>query len=135
VDRERKTSSGKPFDLGERLFQFARRILEICEKLPEGPESWSIREQLSSAGTSAGSNYEEGCEGLSTKDKVKSFKTSRKETRETRYWLRLISGKYLPEQDLAPDMEEATEIIKIFTSIIEKIESREEASSRLERRP
>ncbi|MCU0722299.1 MAG: four helix bundle protein [Planctomycetes bacterium] len=134
MERDRRNNSGKPFDLGERLFQFARRILDVCAKIPEGPESTNLRQQLSSAGTSAGANYEEGCEALSTEDKVKCFKTSRKETRETRYWLRLLAGKYLPESEVAPDVGEATEIIKIFTAIIEKIESSAEAAARVERR-
>ncbi|MHC5039150.1 MAG: four helix bundle protein, partial [Planctomycetota bacterium] len=93
-------SNEKPFDLGERCVIFAKRILDICEMLPDTPECRRIRGQLGGAGTAVGANYEEGDGALTKKDKRKSFVHSRKEARESRFFLRVISGKYLPVEEV-----------------------------------
>ena len=111
----------KPFDLGERTFLFARRMLDICEQLPNKPECYNIRTQLSKAGTSVGANYEEGDGELTKKAKRKCFVVSRKEARESRYWLKIISGRYLPEEEVEKDIKEADELINIFSTIIDKL--------------
>lgn len=45
---------------------------------------------------------------------------ARKEAKETKYWLRLINGKYIKPELIAKDIEETQEIINIFSSIINK---------------
>ena len=116
-----KTPSGKPFDLGERTLLFARRMLDICEMLPDTPECRRIRGQLGGAGTSVGANYEEGDGALTKKEKRNAFGVSRREARESRYFLRVISGKYLPPEEVAADIVEADELVKIFSKIIDKL--------------
>ena len=122
--RDEVTESGyeasKPFDLRERTFLFARRILEIAAKLPRTPDCDVIRTQMVKAGTSVGANTEEA-DGASSKwDFRNKMSISRKEAKETRYWLRLISGKYLPADEIAADIQEAHELIRIMSSILEK---------------
>jgi len=68
-----------------------------------------------------GANYIEANEALSKKDFAMRIKICRKEAKESRYWLRLIEVN-------GPDAEkqrklliqEATELMKIFGSILEK---------------
>jgi len=45
---------------------------------------------------------------------------ARKEAKETKYWLRLIAGKYIKTELLGKDVQEAQEIINILSAIINK---------------
>lgn len=111
-------------DIRDRTFRFAKRIIEICEKLPNTIECNIIRKQLIKSGTSIGANVEEA-DGAETKaDKANKIAISRKEARETRYWLRIISNKYISEEEIKSDIDECGEFIKIFSSIINKPKAR-----------
>lgn len=110
----------KPYDLHERLLLFGKRMLEICKMLPQYPECARIRGQLGGAGTSIGANYEEADGALTKKDFVNKVGISRKEAKETRFFLRTISGTYLNPSEVAADIRESEEIINILSSIINK---------------
>ena len=56
----------KKYDLRERLFAYAKRIIDIVKLLPNTPECNVIRKQLMASGTSVGANYEEA-DGAITK--------------------------------------------------------------------
>lgn len=108
------------YDLRERTFRFAQRIVEIAERLTNKPSAFIFREQLLRAGTSIGANLEEADGVLTKKDFVNKLVVARKEAKETRYWLRLIQGRYIPSQDVQSDLRECQELINIFSSIINK---------------
>ena len=110
----------KIYDLKERTFTFAQRILEVVEQLPKKSQCEIIRKQLTKAGTSIGANVEEADGTITKKDFVNKMVISRKEAKEARYWLRLISGRYTKEEEIAPDITECQELIKILSSIINK---------------
>ncbi|MFO7790121.1 MAG: four helix bundle protein [Bacteroidales bacterium] len=110
----------KPYDLRERLLLFAKRMLEICKILPPYPECNRIRGQLGGSGTSVGANYEEADGTISKKDFVNKLAISRKEAKETRYFLRVISGTYLAPATISKDIRESEEIINILSSMINK---------------
>jgi four helix bundle protein len=116
-------NSSKPYKLSERAFLFARRMLEICGMLPNTPECMRIRGQLSGAGIAVPTNVEEAEGSVTKKDKRHSFVIARKEAREARVLLRIISGKYLAEEVIAPDIQESTELVNILSTIIEKLGS------------
>jgi four helix bundle protein len=71
---------------------------------------------------SVGANYREANEALSKKDFLMRMKISRKEAKESEYWLRLINETNdLENHDEAEALiQEATELKKIFSAIIEK---------------
>lgn len=71
---------------------------------------------------SVGANYIEANEALSKKDFKFRVKISRKEAKESIYWLRLISEPNdLPNQKEVKDLiQEATELKKILSTIIDK---------------
>lgn len=85
----------KIFDLNERLLVFAKRILGRCKQLPRLPECEGIRRQLADAGTSIGANFEEADAALTKKDFINKANISRKEAKETRFWLRVIGGIFI----------------------------------------
>ena len=113
-------ATNKPYDLKERLLLFGKRCLEICKKLPSSPECARIRGQLGGAATSTGANYEEADAAITKRDSVNKLAISRKEAKETRYFLRVISGTYIDPEEIKDDIREAEEIINILSSMINK---------------
>ena len=112
------TKIKKKHDLRDRLFKFAKRILKISKSLPRLPECENVRRQLAAAGTSIGANFEEADGALTKKDFVNKTGISRKEAKETRFWLKTIDGTFIKEGDLAFDIRESEEIINILSSIL-----------------
>ena len=82
----------KPYNLKDRTFRFAQRIVDIVNQLSKIPKCEVIYRQLIKAGTSIGANIEEADGTMTKKDFINKIVISRKEAKETRYWLRLISG-------------------------------------------
>jgi len=109
-------------DLPERTFEFARRIVVLCQVLDGGPGiNRTLSRQLLRAGTSIGANVEEGQGSQSRADFIAKYSVACKEARETRYWLRLLlSTEILPAAKLTPMIDEAGELIAILTAIVKK---------------
>ena len=112
----------KIYDLEERTFVFAKRVAVFCKSLPKGIENLEYKRQVVRASGSVGANYIEANESLSKKDFLMRIKICRKEAKEAAYWLRLIieinPGEYQKEGSAL--IVEATELKKIFSSILEK---------------
>lgn len=106
------------YNLRERLLKFARRILQICKSLPKIQECDGIRRQLADAGTSVGANFEEADGALTKRDFINKVGISRKEAKESRFWLKTIDGIFLKEGSLVPDIKESEEIVNILSSIL-----------------
>ena len=82
-----------------------------------------VKQAVRSSG-SVGANYIEANEKLSKKDFRLRLKIARKESKETRYWLRLIDTQESLELegDRAKLIQESTELLKIFSAILNKTE-------------
>ena len=76
--------------------------------------------QLIRSSSSVGANYIEANEALSKKDFLMRIKICKKESKESRYWLRLLTCPDGLTQKRDELWEEATELMKIFGAIIEK---------------
>ena len=76
--------------------------------------------KLLDSGTSIGANIEEGRAGQSKPDFIAKNFISLKDSRETRFWLRLI-GATDPslQKELTPFLQEANEFIAIPDDIVE----------------
>lgn len=117
------SQNSKPkYDLEERTFQFAKDVRLFVKTLPKSVANFEDQKQLIKASGSVGANYREANESLSKKDFVMRIKISRKESKESEYFLRLINETNdLPNKDEASSLiQEAIELKKIFSSIIEK---------------
>ncbi len=112
----------KPYDLEERTFQFAKAVRIFIKTLPKTIANIDDGKQLIRASGSVGSNYREANESLGKRDFLMRIKTSRKEAKESAYWLRLIHEtnnlKNVNYAELL--MQEAIELTKILSSILEK---------------
>lgn len=109
-----------PKDIRERTFEFALRIIKLCNELNKKPGVCrDISRQLLKAGTSVGANTEEAQAAQSKPDFISKNSIALKEARETHYWLRLlIAAKVMPEKMLAELRDEAEEIKRILGSIV-----------------
>ena len=110
------------YDLEERTFQFAKAVRLFVKTLPKTIANIEDGKQLVKASGSVGANYREANEYLSKKDFVMRIKICRKEAKESDYWLRLIkeTNSLKNSDDAKKLMQEAGELKKIFSSILEK---------------
>jgi four helix bundle protein len=110
------------YDLEERTFQFAKAVRLFVKTLPNTTANLEDGRQVIKASGSVGANYREANEALSKKDFVMRIKICRKEAKESAYWLRLINETNdLNNADEALRLiQEANELKKIFSSILEK---------------
>jgi four helix bundle protein len=73
-----------------RSFQFGCRLLKVCAQIWErGPAGRHVAQQLMRSSTSIGANAEEAQEAQTKPDFIARLSVSRKEARETQYWLRM----------------------------------------------
>jgi len=117
------SQNSKPiYDLEERSFKFAKDVRLFVKTLPKSIANFEDQKQLIKASGSAGANYREANESLSKKDFLMRIKISRKESKESEYFLRLINETNdLPDKNEASRLiQEAIELKKIFSSILEK---------------
>jgi len=115
---DRKKANQK---LLERTFKFSEAILSLAQKLQKSIINRPLITQLIKAGTSVGANYREACEAESAKDFVHKIKISKKEARESRYWLELpLSTNPAFEKEIARLRKESGEFVKIFATIVSK---------------
>ena len=112
----------KHYDLEDRTLTFAKRVRIFVKKLPKTTGNFEDGKQVIRSSGSIGANYIEANEALSKKDFLMRIKISRKEAKETEYWLRLMDA----DEDLALEAErdkliqEAVELRKICGSILER---------------
>lgn len=111
------TEISKQYDLEDRTFKFAQDVIKFCNKLNKNTINIELIKQLIRSAGSVGANYIEANESLSKKDFIMRVKICRKEAKETRYWLNLIQSDSIDKKDL---IDEVTQLMKIFGSILEK---------------
>lgn len=113
-------NASKKYDLEERTALFAERVRDFCLKLPKNTANQEYVPQLIRAGSSPGANYIEANENLGDKDFLMKIKTCRRESKEAKYWLRLIvtDKSSEMENERAVLMQEAKEFVLIFTAIL-----------------
>lgn len=111
------------FNLENRTLEFAKATRVLVKKLPRCTSNFENGKQLIRSSGSIGVNYIEANEALSKKDFKMRMKISRKEAKETCYWLKLVDTGN--DQNLEKErlylLDEATQLLKIMSSIILKV--------------
>jgi four helix bundle protein len=116
-----KSRNSKQYDLEERTLNFPREVIEFAKALLRTMANAEITKQVVRSSGSIGANYIEANESLSKKDFVMRIKICRKESRESSHWLKLAEVKNPDGEDKRVMLiEEATQLTKIFSSIVEK---------------
>jgi four helix bundle protein len=115
-------------DLPERTFEFARRVVKLCQMLDQTPGvSRTLANQLLRSGTSIGANVEEGQAGQSRADFLSKLSIACKEARETHYWLRLLAATDIVREPRLTDLiDEANQLVAILSTITKKTRKKEE---------
>ncbi len=119
----------KKYDIKERAFDLAVAVARITERLPRTQSLIEYKKQIIRSSASVGANLEEADGTLSKRDFVNKMAISRREARETRYWLKLIMSvltNLSQEQSdkLIALAKEAEEIMLIISSIINKVKDK-----------
>jgi|WetSurMetagenome_2_1015567.scaffolds.fasta_scaffold944224_1 four helix bundle protein len=89
---ERTRRSGKTYDLEERTARFGEAVIEFAKKISVNPITEPLIGQLVRAGTSVGANYCEADDSGSRKEFRYRISVCKRESRETKYWLRMIAA-------------------------------------------
>lgn len=110
----------RPYDLEERSLEFAMRIRVLIRRLARAIGNAEDGKQLIRGSGSVGANYIEANEALGKKDFQMHLKISRKEAKESRFFLKLLDVGADPaivkERDLL--VQDATEFIKILSAML-----------------
>lgn len=109
----------KRYDLEERTYLFVLKVRDFIKSLPKSISNIEYGKQLIRSSGPIAANYIEANEALSRKDFLMRAKICRKESKETKLWLRLIDNKSKEKDEL---IQEVNELMKIFGSIVTKSE-------------
>jgi four helix bundle protein len=113
--------SAKQYDLEERTLNFAKEVIDFVNALPKSIANIELIKQVIRSSGSVGANYIEANEALGKKDFAMRIKICRKEAKESIYWLRLIEARGEDAEKRRQSLiGEATELMKIFGSIVSK---------------
>jgi len=116
------TNPNKKYDLEERTAKFGEEIIKFCRVMPKNDITKPIINQLVKCGTSVGANYSEADDAESKMDFKHKIGICKKETRESKHFLRM-SAVAVPEmKDQARELwNEARELNLILNSIYKKV--------------
>lgn len=112
------TQSSNIFDLEERTSKFGEGIILLCKRLKKDDISKPLISQIIRSATSIGANYMEANNASSKKDFRNKIFICKKETQETKYWLRMLGTAVPSEKEtLRVLWQEAHELVLIFHKI------------------
>ena len=115
----------KAGEIEDRLINFAVRVLNVTESLPNTKAANHIAGQLVRSGTSPAPNYGEAQSAESRRDFIHKMKICLKELRETLVWLKIIERKPMCDASrLADIIGECDELIAIFVKSVKTAEEK-----------
>jgi four helix bundle protein len=108
----------KTYDLEERTYLFAYAVRNFVKILPR-----TIGNQVVRSSGSVAANYIEANDSLGEKDKLMKLRICRKESKESKLWLRLVDAETKHELEIERNnlIKEAHELMLIFGSILQKL--------------
>lgn len=113
-------NNSNKYDLEERTLKFASECRLFVNQIHRTISNIEDSKQLVRSSGSVGANYIEANESLSKKDFIMRIKISRKEAKESRFWLNLISINEDMKKHRDQLIQESTELMNIFGAIINK---------------
>lgn len=101
-----------------KSYDFALRIVKVYKYLSQEKKEFVLSKQLLRSGTSIGANIEESIGGQSRADFFAKLTIAYKETRESKYWIRLLrDSEYLTMEQSEDLLKDVEELLKIIGSI------------------
>ena len=118
----------------ERAEIFAARIIKFCDALTQrGNAGRHLASELLRCGPSIGANANEAQEGQSKRDFIAKMAISRKEARETIYWLRVaVKADVVSSDEVAWEVQEAGELRAMIVAAIKTAQSNRDRGDRLD---
>lgn len=111
----------KPYDLRDRLFEYACAIVHLVQYLRRSDDvGRSLADQVLRAGNSAGANYEEADDGSSPADTRGKRRISLRELKETLFRLRVLRATGYLTEEHDPVINETLELKRIMASLVRK---------------
>ena len=111
-------SRERRYDLEERTAKFGEAIVRFAKTIPNNSVTESLVGQLVRSATSVGANYCEADDAGSKKEFRYRISICKRESRETKHWLRTIAAA-APEmkEEARTHWQEAKELHLIFAAI------------------
>ncbi len=109
----------KKYDLEERTALFGELVIKLCRSIKQDNITAPMINQLIRSSTSIGANYMEANGASSKRDFVNKIFICKKESQETKHWLRMISSSITDniKDELEKISKECQELIFIFQKI------------------
>jgi len=105
-----------------KSYHFALKVIKIYQFLSNDKKEFVLSKQLLRSGTSIGANIEESIGGQSKADFFAKITIAYKESRESKYWIRLLRDSDYLTIDQANDLlNDVEELLKIIGSIQKSI--------------
>lgn len=115
------TTKINKYDIHKRIFDFVVRVLNLTKALPKTQQNLVLIGQITRSVTSTGANDREADGTNTRKDFYHCFTIVKKETKETNYWLSIISETNAGfKHRMESLIQEGKEIEAIVSSIILK---------------
>ena len=115
------TEKKRIYDLEERTAKFGENVIEFVKGLPRNVVTIPLMGQLVRASTSVGANYCEADCAETRKDFEHKLGICKKESRESKHWLRMIAKAIPEKKGNAKELwKESNELNLIFISIVNK---------------
>jgi four helix bundle protein len=108
--------SYSPQELRDRTRKFAIRVVHLYRTLPRSEESRIIGRQVLRSATSVAANYRAVCRARSKAEFIAKVGIVVEEADETSFWLEFLVETEIVPLKLAPLMQEAEELTKIFAA-------------------
>jgi four helix bundle protein len=114
-------------DLAHRTKSYALQIIKMYSGLPRGAVAQELGRQVLRSGTSVGANYREANRARSKAEFIAKMGDCLKELDETSYWLELLGeASIIAESNQSVLLDETSQLIAIFVTIIKKAKARAE---------
>jgi len=108
--------------LEERTAKFGEDVVRFCRKIPRGPITDPLINQLVKCGASVGANYSEADDAESKLDFKHKIGICKKESRECKHFIRMIVVAVADLKEEARSLwQEAKELNLIFNTIYKKV--------------
>jgi four helix bundle protein len=108
----------REYNLEDRTAIFGEAVIAFAKQIRVSPVTVPLIDQLVRSATSIGANYSEADDAESKKDFRHKIGICRKESKESKHWLRMVAAAEESLKEEARDLyREATELNRIFGAI------------------
>lgn len=121
INETTNSNKQRKYDLEDRTLKFSKEAVIFAKNVEASLINNPLISQFIRSATSIGANYHEANESISKKDFCNKISISKKEAKETMYWLKVIRHAS-PEvsKEAYRLLKEAQELVLIFSAIIKK---------------